>query len=192
MAMAPNNHSTSTINGHPSRQEGLDIDLERKEGDSKSQNYWEIASEGMSRQKRSDNNPNDSDKRSQNRNKKRKTKRRRLDINIKPSSRSRCVIPEARVNQGYNECAYISGHEHEEDEEEMEYLPRRVRRSGVVMHMSLRHRHDIPQPQPQPQDGLQNQNIASSLIETANGSGSRLHLRRSLSRSARCYCFNCW
>lgn len=40
------------------------------------------------------------------------SKRRRLN---KPSSRSRCIIPEARVIQAYNERAYISGSEHDDN-----------------------------------------------------------------------------
>lgn len=90
-------------------------------------------------------------------NQKRKAKRRRLDI--KPSSRWRRVIREAHVNQGDNERGYIS--ENEQEQEEMEYLPRRARRSGVVVQLSLRRRHEIPHPQPQ--DGAKN--IASSSIK---------------------------
>ena len=141
-----------------------------------------IASEGTVCEKHSDETNNG--KRCQNQKRKTKPKRRRL--RIKPSSRSRCVIPEAKVIQGDNERAYISEEEQEEDEEEMEYLPRRVRRSGGAVQLSLRRKHEIPQPQPQ--DGVEN----CSLIKPVNGRGSGLHLRRSPSHSARCYCFDCW
>ncbi len=172
-----------SIHPYPSRQGGqvgLEIDhLELKEGGSKSENYSVmIASEGTVCEKHSDKTNNG--KRSQNQKRKTKPKRRRFDIKRSSSSRSRCVIPEAKVIQGDNERAYISEQEQEEDEKEMEYLPRRVRRSGGAVQFEI--------PQSQPQDGAEN----CSLIKPVNGRGSGLHLRRSPSHGARCYCFNCW
>ncbi len=158
--MAPNNNNDeNNLNGHPSKH------LEDGEGSNKSENDRAGAEEGMSRRsrRRSDNNPN-------NGNRSRQPKR------YKP--RSRCIIPEARVIQGYDECAYIS--EHEEDESEREYLPRPIRRRIEVMQFSSRH--EIPQPQ----EEVKVKDNASfvSKFKAAKGDGLR--------HSVRCFCFNCW
>mmetsp|Transcript_3942 Transcript_3942/g.6062 ORF Transcript_3942/g.6062 Transcript_3942/m.6062 type:complete len:162 (+) Transcript_3942:81-566(+) len=161
--MAPNNNNDeNNLNGHPSKH------LEDGEESNQSENDREVAGaeEGMPRRSRrhSDNNPN-------NGNRSRQPKR-----NFKPHSR--CIIPEARVIQGYDECAYIS--EHEEDESEREYLPRPIRRRIEVVQFSSRH--EIPQPQ----EEVKVKNNASFLskFKAAKGDGLR--------HSARCFCFNCW
>jgi hypothetical protein len=165
LTMAPNNDDENTLNGHPSKQGDRD-DLKEEGSEPESDRKIAGAAEDRPRRKRSGNsNSRNNGKRSQ------KPKRRRLYNNPHP----RDIIPEARVIQGYNECAYIS--EHEDDEREL--LPTPVQRIGEVVEYRLRQ--DIPQPQ----EGANNN--ASVSFKAANGGGRR--------HSARCHCFscfNCW
>lgn len=123
------------------------------------------AEEGKPRQRRTDNNHINGNRSQQ------QPKRRRLSN--KPHSR--CIIPEARVIQGYDEYAYIS--EHEEDESEREYLPRSTRRRVEVQVSS---RNEIPQPQ----EEAKNDDSFLFKFKAAN--------KDALRHGARCFCFNCW
>ena len=104
-----------------------------------------------------------------------KKKRSRLSDS---KSRKRCIIPEAQVIQGYDECAYISDHE----EEEREYLPlSRPSRNADFVDNRLQQdedpRHEIRA------EVLKND--APLLFKYRNG-GSRHH-----NGSRRCHCFDC-
>lgn len=86
--------------------------------------------------------------------------------------------PPARVIRGYNEVAYISD---PENEEEKEYLPMPARRrgeGGVV--------HRLQQQQ-------QQQESATKIEEETNNDASPLSkMFAGWKRNARCHCFDCW
>lgn len=155
----------------PSNDDETNLGKGRKsENDRKIAGAGAGAEEGKPRQRRSDNNHDIGNGNGS----QQQPKRRRLCN--KP--RSRCIIPEARVIQGYDEYAYIS--DHEEDESEREYLPRPVRRRVEVVRVTSRHQI------PQPQEEVKNDGFFLFKLKAANDDGLRHGAR------ARCFCFNCW
>eukprot|EP00984_Skeletonema_dohrnii_P002509 scaffold872_cov119-Skeletonema_dohrnii-CCMP3373.AAC.5 len=91
-------------------------------------------------------------------------------------------IPAAHFIQGYNECAYIC--EHEEDENEREYLPTAARRRGdVVYRLQLQ--------QQQQQQIWQQQQQRATKVEEAKDDASALSVFAGKKLNASCHCFNC-
>ena len=79
-------------------------------------------------------------------------------------SKRRCIIPEARVIQAYNERAYI--YDSENDEDEREYPNKAIMTVAVPLWMQ--------------------QKIKNKSSNGGDGKSHHGHTR------ARCYCFDCW
>jgi hypothetical protein len=106
-------------------------------------------------------------------------------INSHPRSRHnrRVPVPEARVVQEYNEYAYVSDSEHEENERE--YLPRAIRRrtGGEVKVVKDRIR-----------QLLEREEMENEVKNDASASSEAKFVFSGLQRHAKskCHCFDCW
>jgi hypothetical protein len=103
-----------------------------------------------------------------------KSKRRRRN-NSRP--RRYIIIPEARVIQEYNECAYIS----ESEVNEREYLPTAVRRGGGAVTDRLRQ--EVRQ-----QDQMKNKEVKNDALASSKFAFAGRHRKR----HGKCHCFDCW
>ncbi|KAL7428553.1 hypothetical protein ACHAXM_001308 [Skeletonema potamos] len=86
----------------------------------------------------------------------------------------RFIIPEARVIQAYNECAYISDYE----EDERECLPLPIRRSGEVVRYSL-------------QEEIRHHQV-EEVKNDSSSTFSKTDVGDRQQRNTRCLCFDCW
>jgi len=84
------------------------------------------------------------------------------------------IIPEARVIQAYNECAYISDYE----EDERECLPLPIRRSGDVVRYSL-------------QEEIRHHQV-EEVKNDSSSTFSKTDVGDRQQRNTRCLCFDCW
>jgi hypothetical protein len=84
------------------------------------------------------------------------------------------IIPEARVIQAYNECAYISDYE----EDERECLPLPIRRSGEVVRYSL-------------QEEIRHHQV-EEVKNDSSSTFSKTDVGDRQQRNTRCLCFDCW
>ena len=90
--------------------------------------------------------------------------------------RQRVIIPEARVVQAYDECAFIS-----DDESEREYLPLR----GFTRKSRWNNGNDMNKGHP-PQGSQQGMRHMVMETNATNNNGGFFK-----SHGAKCYCFNC-
>jgi len=101
----------------------------------------------------------------------------------RPRHNRRVPVPEARVVQEYNEYAYVSDSEHEENERE--YLPRAIRRrrGGEVKVVKDRIRQLLEQ-----------EEMENEVKNDASASSEAKFVFAGLQRHAKskCHCFDCW